>query len=61
MRRQRDPDRFTAKDNNGRVFFWYMYDEGASGTFTLSYDVAKKLAHELELIVLLHEERNKNA
>jgi hypothetical protein len=60
VRRPRDPDLMTVKEINSRAFLWWQFDEGVSGTLTLTMEAAKKLALELESIVLMHEERNKN-
>lgn len=60
IRRQRDPDRLSVKEHNHKVFLWWLYDEGPSGTLTLSMETAKSLAVDLESIVLMYEERQKS-
>lgn len=40
---------------NGRVFIWWSYDEGTSGTLSLSIEAAGRLSTELECIKLLAE------
>lgn len=56
MRRQRDPDSLKVRLlPNGRVFVSWNYDEGPSGTLTLSVEAAGRLGTDLECIKLLSE------
>jgi hypothetical protein len=45
---------------NGRAFIWWNYDEGVSGTLSLSPEVAGQLATELECIKLLADMEDTN-
>lgn len=56
MRAAHDPDTMKVRRlPNGRVFIWWSYDEGTSGTLSLSIEAAGRLSTELECIKLLAE------
>lgn len=54
MRKRRDPDKLqvSARDYDDAVFISWLYDEGSSGTFSLSPDAALRFAKALKAAAL---------
>ncbi len=48
MRKRRDPDRLEVRPLKDEVFISWLYDEGVSGTLSLTPKVAKDLADALK-------------